>query len=485
MLQTITNPEAELINDLASFTRDPYKFVLYSFPWKEEGELKKFDGPDDWQKAILCEIRDKLLSPYDAIRIAIASGHGPGKSALCSWLILWAMATCPDTRGTVTANTESQLRIKTWPEVAKWHRLFIAKHWFTLTATAIYSNDPLHEKTWRIDIIPWSEHNTEAFAGLHNQGKRIILIFDEASAIIDKIWEVSEGALTDENTEIIWIVVGNPTRSKGRFRECFSKYKHRWLTHQIDSRKCKMTNKEELQKWTEDYGEDSDFVRVRVKGEFPNISERQFIPQSYVDGARKRVVTLRDVSYAAKIIAVEPSWTGADEFVISMRQGNYFKVLAKYAKNDDDWKMAGYIANFEDEEESDIVFIDFGYGTGIYSAGKQMKRHWVLIQFGAESAKRAYVNKRAEMWGDMKDWLRDGGMIPDDPELADEIIGPEYQIVPTGKNAGKIILESKKDMKARGVKSPNMADSLALTFAMPVLPKNKRWAATKHPAGAV
>jgi hypothetical protein len=65
---------------------------------------------------------------------------------------------------------------------------------FKMTATALFSMDPEHERTWRMDMVPWSERNTEAFAGLHNQGKRILLVFDEASAIPDLIWEVAEGA---------------------------------------------------------------------------------------------------------------------------------------------------------------------------------------------------------------------------------------------------------------------------------------------------
>ncbi|MBK6911400.1 MAG: hypothetical protein IPH10_10810 [bacterium] len=132
----------------------------------------------------------------------------------------------------------------------------------------MYSKDPAHENTWRLDMVPWSERNTEAFAGLHNKGKRILLVFDEASAIPDLIWEVSEGALTDASTQIIWAVFGNPTRNKGRFRECFKggRFEHRWISRAVDSREVTLTNKTQIAKWITDYGEDSDFVRVRVRG---------------------------------------------------------------------------------------------------------------------------------------------------------------------------------------------------------------------------
>jgi hypothetical protein len=120
--------------------------VLLTFDWGN-GELAGHDGPDEWQKDILCAIRDRIVSASEAIQIAVASGHGVGKSALVSWLILWAIVTLPDTRGIVTANTESQLRTKTWAELSKWHRLCICRDWFILTATAIYAADAAHERT--------------------------------------------------------------------------------------------------------------------------------------------------------------------------------------------------------------------------------------------------------------------------------------------------------------------------------------------------
>jgi len=184
------------------------------------------------------------------------------------------MSTFKDTRGVVTANTETQRKTKTWAELAKWFRLcWFASQMFDLTATAIFSVSPDHQKTWRIDMVPWSERNTEAFAGLHNKGKRILLIFDEASAIPDVVWEVSEGALTDEGTQIIWCVFGNPTRNTGRFKGCFAgKTRRRWNRRQIDSRTSVFVNRGQIDEWISDYGIDCDFVKVRVRGMFPGMS---------------------------------------------------------------------------------------------------------------------------------------------------------------------------------------------------------------------
>ena len=178
----------ELIEALAEYTHDPLAFVYFAFPWGEpDTPLANMKGPEPWQRELLASIRDGLKTPDQVIREATASGHGIGKSAATSWLILWAMATHEDTRGVVTANTETQLRTKTWPELIKWYQLFIGKELFSVTATSIFSLDKGHEKTWRIDAIPWSENNTEAFAGLHNRGNRILVLFDEASAIANPI----------------------------------------------------------------------------------------------------------------------------------------------------------------------------------------------------------------------------------------------------------------------------------------------------------
>ena len=127
---------------------------------------------------------------YQPLMISIASGHGIGKSAEMGMLLNWGMSTCEDCKVVVTANTDNQLRTKTWPEISKWFRLAINRHWFNITATKVASVDPDHTDSWKADAVPWSEHNTEAFAGLHNKGKRIILIFDEASNIADKVWRL-------------------------------------------------------------------------------------------------------------------------------------------------------------------------------------------------------------------------------------------------------------------------------------------------------
>lgn len=388
-------------------------------------------------------------------------------SAEIGILINWAMSTCEDCKIVYTANTHTQLRTKTTPEIHKWFKLSLTHNWFDLQSESIKSVDKEHGKSWIANAVTWSLTNTEAFAGLHNKKKRIVVVFDEASAIEDKVWEVTEGALTDEETEIIWIAFGNPTRNSGRFKDIFGKLKHRWKTWRIDSRDVEGTNKAQLAKWEADYGVDSDFFKVRVRGIHPNTSLKQFISAEDVDHAFGLHLRPEQYNFAPKIISVDPAWEGDDELVIAMRQGLSFKILATIPKNDNDVAIANMVGRFEDDEKADAVFIDAGYGTGIVSVGKTLGRNWQLVWFAGAPMDKGYLNKRAEMWGQAKKWLREGGAIPKDQVLYDDLIGPET--VP--RVDGKIQLESKQDMKARGLPSPNRADALIISFAFPVASK--------------
>jgi hypothetical protein len=464
----------DLIEELAGFSDDPLGFVLFAFPWGELGsELENFEGPDDWATQVLLDLGAGLISVQEAIQIARASGHGIGKSALVAWIILWAISTFEDTKGVVTANTENQLKTKTWAELSKWHRLFIARDLFQLTATAIYANDPLHERTWRIDMVPWSERNTEAFAGLHNQGKRILVIFDEGSAIPDLIWEVTEGALTDRDTQIIWMAFGNPTRNKGRFREAFpgGKFSHRWNSAAIDSRTVKITNKEQIQRWIDDYGEDSDFVRVRVRGVFPRVDAESFIPYELAHGAVERELMPQA---GAVVLGVDVGRFGDDPSVIYPRCGRDAitrQIEVFYSL--DTMTFAGKVAASFLRLGATICMVDSGgVGGGVVDRLRQLHIPVIEVDFGSKSDDFAmtgvkYANKRAEIWGAVRDWLP-GGSIPaistgENITLLDELIGPTYALT---KNES-IQLESKKEMRARGIPSPNVADALACTFAYP------------------
>lgn len=477
--------EDQLVEDAAEMSADPLSWARYAYEWGK-GELVG-EGASrlrTWQEEAFGVIRDHLGNPesrFQPLRLAIASGHGIGKSAFIGMVVNWAMSTCEDTRIVVTANTENQLRTKTWPEIAKWTRLSITSHWWAVPGLSLYANEIGRDKSWRADATPWSENNTEAFAGLHNKGKRIVVIMDEASKIADKVWEVTDGALTDESTEIIWLAFGNPTQASGRFRECFRRYRHQWVTRQIDSRAVEGTNKAYLDEFVATHGEDSDIVKVRVRGMFPAMSIKQFISADDVDKAIARKLEPTQYSFAPKLLTLDNAWEGDDEGVIGFRQGLHFRVLETFAKNDNDIDVANKLARLEDELGADGVFVDAGYGTGVVSAGKTMNRKWTLVWFAGKSPDPGCLNMRAFMARQARDWLKEGGALDErDRVLYDDLTSIET----VARLDGKIQLEGKKDMKARGLPSPGRADSLFLSFAGPVRTATRKTLPLAEPAGS-
>lgn len=459
--------ERQLIEEIVDCTHDPARLVQCAYPWGKN-ELKESQGPRLWQSQILAHVGSHLANPetrYQPCRVAVASGHGIGKSALVSMFVHWALSTCEDTKVVLTANTGTQLATKTVPEVHKWFRLAANAHWWDMKATSITIKEMEHARLCRADFIPWSEHSTEAFAGLHNQGKRILLIFDEASAIAESVWQVAEGALTDKNTEIIWLAFGNPTQNTGRFRECFGRLMHRWKTFQIDSRTVEGTNTEEIARWIADYGEDSDFVRVRVRGEFPRSGSSQFIASDIVAACRR--YKAEGYSGLPKILSIDVARFGDDQTIMGTRQGRKAVILAKY-RGLDTVQVAERAIEWMGKEKPDATIIDAtGVGAGVFDQVKFRGYTQKLFQYNPTAQARnvmQYRNARAEMWGRMREWLAAGAEIPDDPELEADLTGPEYYI----NERSQLQLEQKEDMKARGLASPDCADMLAQTFQVDV-----------------
>jgi hypothetical protein len=454
--------EIELIKDVAKFYDNPLGFVKYIFPWGE-GVLKDETGPDEWQTKVLTEIADAIndeQSLGEAIRIAVASGHGIGKTAFVAWVILWFISTREFPQVVVTSSTQTQLTTKTWRELSKWQRLAINKHWFEWTATKFYHKQ--YPETWFASAIPWSVNNSEAFAGTHE--KHVLIIFDEASGIDDVIWEVSEGAMTTSGA--MWLALGNPTKNTGRFRECFGKFKHRWINLQIDSRTAKQANKAQIQQWIDDYGEDSDFVRVRVRGVFPRAGSNQFIASDIVE--RCREYKAEGYEGLERLLAVDVARFGDDQSVILRRQGRKVHKPKKFTGLDT-MSLAAQVVQEIDDYNPDAVFIDgVGVGAGVVDRVKQLRPSANVIDVNAGARAHdanKYYNKRAEMWGLTRDFLTAGADLPDDNELCEELQAVEYGFTPKQQ----IQIEKKADMKARGLSSPDNADALCLTFAEKII----------------
>lgn len=457
----INEIDKRLIQDIALFKNDPLSFVKYCFGWGT-GDLKDYTGPDKWQTDLLTRIKEELIKrePVDAIstavRLAVASGHGIGKTALVAWIILWYISTHEGCTIVVTSNTATQLSTKTWRELAKWHKRAINRHWFQHTATKFYH--VMHQNTWYASAIPWSADNSDAFAGTHEDAGTLLL-FDEASSIDDIIWEVAQGAMTTRGA--MWIVFGNPTRNEGEFYECFQDGS-RWITYKIDSRTAKVANRAELDEWIREYGEDSDFVRVRVLGEFPRLSSTQFIGADIVLESTRRRTDQNAYNKFRPVVGVDVAGYGGDQSIIIIRQGNYVFPAIKF-REIDTMQLSGYVVDAVRKHGSHcVVCVDgVGMGAGVVDRLRQLGLSVIDVQSAAKPVDtRTYINKRAELWGRMKDWLTLSGGIPNDKELIDQLCSLQYML----NKRLQIQLQAKHELRStKG--SPDVADALAYTFA--------------------
>lgn len=479
---------------LASVRDDPLAFVLGAFPWGEPDTiLAKYSGPLDWQVEVLSYIGKGLLTPEQAIMRATASGHGIGKSALVSMIILWAFMTFPDTKGVITANTEVQLKTKTWAELGRWFNLcWFARNHFILNATSLVSKDSERERTWRVDMIPWSKTNPQAFAGLHNSGKRQFMIFDEASEIEDIIWETAEGFLTDIDAQRFWLAFGNPTKNSGRFRECFDGGAHSemWESKQIDSRTVPITDRAYQNKLIKAYGgEDNDYVRIRILGQFPIKGLMEFFSASEIDAAMapdREVYT--DIS-TPLAMGVDVARFGANSSIIFPRKGRDARTIErKRFSGISTTELSNRVFDAWYAWRPDGIFIDGGgVGGGVVDQVRNKQLFCVEVQFGGkdiitgvvfDNQGERYANMRAAMYGALRAWLKSGMLPVGDSDLRTAMLAIRYTI----NKQDQIILVSKEDLMED---NPGLIlddlDALALTFGGPLAPNAQAGGEHPHP----
>lgn len=496
--------EAELASFIGSFWADPYGFVMAAFPWGLEqlpdgtdNPLRDKKGPEPWQEELLKDLGQHIKSNAQLTDIglsaevwksAIASGHGVGKSAMVAWLILFMMSTRVDTRGVVTASTQFQLEDKTWPELAKWYALLINKHWFEWSATGLVFKAYPEEKrkNYKTTAATVSEQKTEAFAGLHNEGKTVFVIFDEASGVHGKVWEVAEGALLGSG-EKFFFAFGNPTRPDGEFADCFDKHSALYHTKHVDSREVSQTNLNAVNSLIAKYGIDSDEIKVRVRGLFPSQSFNGFIATDIVHEAMQRELVTDHME--GLIMAIDVARFGNDSSVIGFRQGRDARSIpSKKFKGLSLVRLAEISMMEADIHKPDAIVIEAtGVGAGLVDIMRDRGYKITEVHPGAAAHDpNLYINRRAEYWSLMRDWLYEKGCIPENADLFKQLTTILYSL---DRHEQRVKLEPKEEMKKRGLESPDDADTLALTFAVRVarrdrnfikMPQSKRTAITEY-----
>ena len=462
---------------------DPLAFVLLTYPWGEKNTpLENFTGPRKWQREVLTTLRDHIKAnngkiDYDTFRNAVASGRGIGKSALVSWLVHWMLSTRIGSTTIVSANSEAQLRSVTWAEITKWLAMAINSHWFEIAATRIMPAKWITElverdlkkgtRYWAVEGRLWSEENPDAYAGVHNWDG-VMLIFDEASGIPDSIWSVSDGFFTENTPHRFHIAFSNPRRNTGYFYEAFNSKRAFWRTSNIDARDVEGTDKNLYQRIIDEYGADSYQANVEVYGQFPSEGDDQFIPVNLIDDAMKRPRQKDET--APIVIGVDPARFGSDATVIAVRQGRDI-IDIKRLRGADTMEVVGHVIDAIEEYKPALTVIDEGgLGAGVVDRLKEQRYKIRGVNFGSKAKNQImWGNKRAEMWGAMRDWLKTGS-VPTDRFLKSDMIGPKTK--PDSK--GTLFLESKKDMRSRGLASPDAADAIAVTFAFPVASREGR-----------
>lgn len=481
-IQYSPEEEQQLMSQLWSpmIADDPYTFVMFAFPWGEKGTpLAKFEGPRRWQRRVLRRIakniaEGKTMDLHKLMRVARSSGRGIGKSALVAWLVLWFLTTRIGGSVIVSANTENQLRKITWSELSKWATMAIHSHWWEVSGITLSPAKWLKELVerdllkgtgyWGAEGKLWSEENPDAYAGAHNHDGMMV-IFDEASGIPDSIWSVANGFFTEPVPDRYWFAFSQGRRNSGYFFEIFNKKRELWDNDQIDARTVEGTDPRVYQEIIDEYGEDSDEARVEVYGLFPRDDDGSFISHTMVEAAAKREVA--DDLTAPKILGVDPS-RGGDWFTILLRQGRKIVEIRRFKIIDSEigtMEGVGHVVDAINEFQPVLVVVDeTGMGGPVVDRLKEQRYKVRGVNFSWKAKKpQRWGNKRAEMWGEMRKWLQTA-QIPDDKRLKTDLASPNKK--PDSK--GVMLLESKKDMKARGLASPDSADALAVTFAFPV-----------------
>ena len=491
--------DVELAQALSKFYDDPLGYVMFAFPWDTEASLQvvrlpkqyqdRFNcewGPDLWA----CEFLDQLgaeirkrgfdgTMPVEPVKFSTVSGHEIGKTALVAWLIKFILDTRPFSKGSVTAVTDEQLRTKTWAELGKWHYQSVTAHWFNFNtgrgAMSLAHVDPKYAGTWRCDAKTCREEKSEAFAGQHAPTATSFYIFDEASGIPSKVFEVREGGLT--SGEPMVFDFGNGTRNSGAFFEnCAGKMKHRYITRSIDSRSVAITNKAKIAQDAADWGEDSDYFRVRWRGLFPAAGSCQFISSEDVEEAMRR--PLAPARLDPLIIGVDVARFGEDESVIWPRIGNDARSFPpRRFRGLDTVQLAGKVIEVINEFRvvgvacSGLFVDETGIGGGVVDYLRHLGYGPIGVQFSGKTIDtKTYRFKSDEIWGRMREAVKRGLCLPTPgSELATDVktqlTQREY-----GFQNGYLRLETKDSMKERGLPSPDLADALAVTFAAEVAP---------------
>lgn len=430
---------------------------------------------DDWQALVAADV---AAEP----KVAVKSGQGVGKTALEAGLIIWFLVCRPYSKVIATAPTMQQLYDVLWAEIAKWLDTSKVKQLLTWTKTKVYMNGD-SERWFATAKTATKPENMQGFHEDH-----MMIVVDEASGVSDPIMEAILGTLTGSDNKLL--LMGNPNRIEGVFFDAFNKDRDKFKTHTVSSRDSKRTSKDNIEMLESKYGKDSDVCRVRIDGQFPKGALDSFISLETVELACSALNKLKqaDIDAAKTLhVGVDVARFGDDKTVITPRISTKVFEFRKYVKKST-METAGnvivcckeYMKLFPQLKNCIVKVDDSGVGGGVTDRLKEVVKAERLpikvipVNNGESATDEYYFNLGGQLWGHIKELLEvnfSNNMqgkeveieLPNDAEMIKQLSVRKYHMT----SKGKIQLESKDDMKKRGLGSPDVADSLALCLYEP------------------
>lgn len=395
-------------------------------------------------------------------RISVRSGHGVGKSTAVSWLALWYILTRYHAKIVITAPTSAQLYDALFAEIKRWVRE-MPEALQTL----------LEVKAERIELKEMPQENfisartsraeqPEALQGIH--AEHVMLIADEASGIPEQVFEAAAGSMSGHNATTI--LLGNPVRSSGFFYETHNRLADEWWTRRVSCVDSPRVSEAYVKEMASRYGEESNAFRIRVLGEFPRSDDDTVIPMELLELAVQRDVA--QTKFAPLVWGLDVARFGSDKSALCKRQGNTVTEPIRIWSNLDLMQLTGaVVAEWEALTPSDrpveILVDSIGLGAGVVDRLRELGLPARGINVSESPALgHTYRNLRAELWHKAKAWLEKRDCrLPKDERLISELATVRYSFT----SNGKIQIESKDEIRKRGLASPDLADAFVLTFA--------------------
>lgn len=398
-------------------------------------------------------------------RVAVSSCTGSGKTAILSMLTFLYLMVLPDCRILITSPSYNQLVRVFYSELNKWHKKMPAQfqEFFNITREKVeYTNTK--EFLQFASLVTASVENKESLQGGH--ADNYIIFGDEASGITEDAFDILLGTLSTGKGGR-FVLVSNPVRSSGRFYEIFNRDLGSWQKLYFSAFDSPNVNPQWIEEMRETYGEDSDLWRMRVEGKFPRVGVAQFISADSVSDCIDNIIHPQSYTNFPKLMGVDIARFGDDSTVFTMRQGPKLLDFKVY-KGLDTMEVASKVAEYHALHTPHKIFIDsIGVGAGTFDRCKQLGLPVQEVIVSNKSTEpNIYCNLRSQIWGKMRDWVNNGADLPTtsrdkDTNLASQLTSMEYAY----NNKMQIQLLSKRDLKKQGHPSPDIADSLSLTFA--------------------